>query len=91
MDLKTYVADTTRRVELARLLDTAPEYLYQIGTGRRRAGPKLAMRIEAATGISRSLIRPDIYPPEPKRRQIAQSLDGINKRMARLEKLRERT
>lgn len=32
-----------------------------------RCGPKLAMGIEAATGgdISRSMLRPDLWPPAP--------------------------
>ncbi len=32
------------------MLDTSAEYLYQLATGRRNAGPKFLLGIEEATG-----------------------------------------
>jgi DNA-binding transcriptional regulator YdaS (Cro superfamily) len=64
MDLEAYIADMPRRIELAKRLKTDPRYLYQIATKRRQASAKLALAIEAETGISRQELRPDIYPAE---------------------------
>lgn len=42
---------------------TTPAYLWQIATGVRKASPKLAKAIEAATGgkVSKRELRPDIW------------------------------
>ncbi len=67
MDLKTYISDTQRRADLAAVVGTIPDYLYQIATHRRKASPRLAIDIEAATTrlgperVSKESLRPDIW------------------------------
>jgi len=63
MDLNTYVADTARRRALATAVNSNPDYLWQVATGRRKASPSLAKAIEAATDgeVSRASIRPDLW------------------------------
>lgn len=68
MHISDYFAqDRSRRRELARALGMSAGYLTQIATGwnGRKPSPELAMRIEAATAgaVSRSDLRPDIWPP----------------------------
>lgn len=65
MNLETYIADIPRRKALAEHLGTDPRYLWQMATGRRRIPAERVLEIEAATGISRHDLRPDIYPREP--------------------------
>jgi len=62
MKLIAYIREHGRK-ELAAQLRTSPDYLSQIAHGQRRASPKLAKAIEAATGgkVPRHLIRPDVY------------------------------
>jgi DNA-binding transcriptional regulator YdaS (Cro superfamily) len=72
MDLQTIINDMDQRRALAKRVGTSPEYLWQIATGwnDRKAGPAMAQKIDAATGgkISKSELRPDLWPAEGKRR-----------------------
>ena len=67
MDLATYIKDTQRKADLAALVGTIPDYLYQIATGRRKASPRLAMAIDAATErlgpekVSKESLRSDLW------------------------------
>jgi DNA-binding transcriptional regulator YdaS (Cro superfamily) len=67
MDLNTYIADTTRRKDLAEKLQRNPVYLWQIATGRRRASTDLAQAIERATAelgpetVTKESLRPDVW------------------------------
>jgi len=65
MDLATYIADSSRRSELVAALGCNDDYLWQVATGwrGRKAGPKLAKRIEHATSgaVTRREVRPDLY------------------------------
>lgn len=63
MDLKTYTADPARKAALIARTGINPQYLYQIATGRRKAGPVLAGRIAEATDneVSREELRPDYF------------------------------
>lgn len=69
MNLTDYIADTTRRAELAASVGTSPDYLWQIATGwrDRKASHKLARAIETATSgaVTRHDLRPDIFGPVP--------------------------
>ena len=69
MDLNTYFKTHGDRGRLAADLRVSPDYLWQIATGwdNRKASPKLALRIESATGgaVSRHDLRPDIFGPAP--------------------------
>ena len=68
MDLLTYISDMERRRSLADATDSSPDYLWQIATNRRQAGPRLAKAIEEKTGgqVARSSVRPDLWtPPKP--------------------------
>ena len=78
MDLTTFIADKTRKTELAAKLGASEGYLWQIATGWRgkRASWELAQRIEQATeeigpeAVPKSSLRPDIWPaaaPQPAR------------------------
>ena len=66
MNLHTYIQNTDKRRELARTLNTSPDWLWQVATGwnAKRASPQLAMRIERATSgqVTRHDLRPDIWP-----------------------------
>lgn len=72
MDLKKYIADPAARKALADALGSSPDYLWQIATGwnGRQSSPKLAARIEEATGgkVTRADLRPDIFGDTPKRK-----------------------
>lgn len=48
---------------LAEAVGTNERYLWQIATGRRKASPALAKRIETATGgkVKKAELRPDIW------------------------------
>jgi DNA-binding transcriptional regulator YdaS (Cro superfamily) len=63
MDLSTYLQDVARREKLAQALGTSSAYLYQIGTGHRKASPKLARQIHEKTLglIPLESIRPDVW------------------------------
>lgn len=43
------------------------DYLWQIAGGHCRAGAKMAVAIEDATGVSKHDLRPDIFGPAPQR------------------------
>ncbi len=43
------------------------DYLWQIAGGHCRAGAKMAVAIEDATGVSKHDLRPDIFGPHPDR------------------------
>jgi DNA-binding transcriptional regulator YdaS (Cro superfamily) len=51
MDLKTYIADDSRKTALAQAVGKSPAYLWQVATGwkGKRASPELAQAIEAST------------------------------------------
>lgn len=70
MKLANYITDMAKRRELAALVDSDPDYIWQIATGRRKAGHKLARKIEVATGGDVSIydLRSDIYGLAPKRK-----------------------
>lgn len=69
MDLKTYISDGQRRKALAQALGTSRQYLWQIANGwaDRKAGPKLAQRIEEVTAllgperVPKESLRPDLW------------------------------
>lgn len=82
MDLHTYIDDMGRRRDLAAATKTSPDYLWQIATGRRRASTGLAQAIErytTASGpetISKSSLRPDVWPPDSSRRHRTKAAAG---------------
>ena len=51
---------------IARLLGVSPQAVSQWVAGSRPVPPRHAMAIEAATGVSRHDLRPDIFGPAPK-------------------------
>jgi DNA-binding transcriptional regulator YdaS (Cro superfamily) len=63
MDLLTYIADTARRRALATAVNSSPDYLWQVATGRRKASTDLAKAIDIATGgeVSRASLRSDVW------------------------------
>ncbi len=63
MDLYTFIADIPRRKALAGATDSSPDYLYQIATNRRVAGPQLAKKIHAVTFgvVDKASLRPDLW------------------------------
>lgn len=68
MDLLEYIGDRTRRAQLAADTNSSPDYLWQIATGRRKAGAMLALSIHEATAgkVSKQTLRPDIFGAPPK-------------------------
>lgn len=73
MELTEYLQDVDRRNSLALALKTSTDYLRMIAHEHRRAGPAMAMAIEQHTGgeVSKSTLRPDLWPIEPKSRRRA--------------------
>jgi DNA-binding transcriptional regulator YdaS (Cro superfamily) len=63
MDLGEFIENTDRRRSLAAAVGTVPEYLWQIATNRRKAGPKLARKIHAETHglVTLESLRPDVW------------------------------
>lgn len=53
------------RAEFASQIEADPGFVYQWVTGRRRVSPKYARAIEARFGVSRHLLRPDVFGPAP--------------------------
>ncbi len=48
---------------VARQAECSPSTLYMIASGNKKAGPKLAGRIEAVTEVTRQELRPDVFGP----------------------------
>lgn len=75
MKLTEYITSWQDRQRLADLVGSSAHYIYQIETAwqGRRPSPSLAMKIERATGgaVSRSDLRPDIWPAEEEARHAA--------------------
>ncbi len=69
MDLKTFIADESRRAALVSALGTSDGYLWQLANGwrGRRPSAEFALRIEAATfgQVSRAELRPDLWGAQP--------------------------
>lgn len=63
MTLSEFIADAARRRQLAADLGSSPAYLWQIATGRRSAGHKLARAIEKQTAgaVTKESLRPDVW------------------------------
>jgi DNA-binding transcriptional regulator YdaS (Cro superfamily) len=71
--LLKFISETERRRELAERVDSDPQYLWQIATGRRRASPGFAREIEDATAdigpftVSKEHLRPDLWELDGKK------------------------
>jgi DNA-binding transcriptional regulator YdaS (Cro superfamily) len=52
---------------LARLCGVSTTAVWKWVQSAKRISPEYVLRVEDATGISRHLLRPDIYPPEIRR------------------------
>lgn len=50
---------------LARQLGVSPQAVNQWVAGTRPVPPKHALKIEGLTGVSRHLLRPDVFGPPP--------------------------
>lgn len=50
---------------LARALEVSPQAVSQWVKGRRPVPPRLAIRIEELTGVSRHELRPDVFGAAP--------------------------
>jgi len=50
---------------IARLLGITPQAVHQWVVGKRPVPPRHCIAIEAATGLSRHELRPDIFGPPP--------------------------
>ena len=64
MDLKTLYQQEKRPGlrKLAQQVGTAPDYLYQLATGRGAPGPKMVRKlVEADPRLTRSELRPDLW------------------------------
>lgn len=53
------------QVALARILKVNPSLISQWVTGRLRVAAHHCLAIEAATGVSRHDLRPDVFGPAP--------------------------
>lgn len=65
MNLADYLLIADRKL-LAKAVGSSPAYLYQVATGRRKASPQLARRINKATcgAVSLHSLRPDVWLKE---------------------------
>lgn len=76
--LAKYIADPTRRKTLSEAVGASPLWLYQVSICWRgkRASKALALSIERATegAVSKSDLRPDIWPPEPTQQPATQKV-----------------
>ena len=64
MDLQDYCSKYSQS-HLARLLKVYPTHIHAYLHGQRRMTAEMALRLESATDgeISRSDLRPDLWPP----------------------------
>ena len=77
MDLRTYrFIKNTTYTQIAKDLGIDRNYFIDIANGREHPGAKLAIRIEQITEgkVPRSLLRPDLWPPEPGSHDIPNNL-----------------
>lgn len=67
MKLRDWIRATppAERAEACAQIGTTMDYLWQIAGGHCRAGAKMAVAIEDATGVSKHDLRPDIFGPNP--------------------------
>ncbi len=67
MILKDWIKRTPpkERADICKQVGTTMDYLWQLAGGHSRASPKLALALEAATGVSKHDLRPDIFGPRP--------------------------
>jgi DNA-binding transcriptional regulator YdaS (Cro superfamily) len=49
--------------EAARLLGVSKKHVYRYEDGTRRVAPERVLEFEKITGISRHILRPDVYGP----------------------------
>lgn len=63
MDLQEFISLPGRRKALAAAVEVVPAYLWQVATNRRKASPRLALRIEEQTMgvVTKESLRPDVY------------------------------
>lgn len=55
----------TGQAGIARLLGVTPQAVNQWVSGTRPVPPRHVLVVEAATGVSRHLLRPDVFGPAP--------------------------
>jgi|GEM_PF-1708655 len=69
MTLKEFISNRSRSAELREACGKSRVYLWQLANNwrGRRPSPKLALRLEAASGgvVSRHTLRPDIFGESP--------------------------
>ena len=61
---------------LARTLNVTPQAVSQWVKGKRPVPPRLAIAIEAATGVSVHELRPDVFGPAPTGTAVEGNLAG---------------
>lgn len=59
------------QVALARILGVNPSLISQWVTGRLKVAARHCLAIEAATGVSRHDLRPDVFGPAPEKGEAA--------------------
>jgi len=59
------------QVPLAKILEVNPSLISQWVTGRLDVAARHVLRIEAATGVSRHDLRPDVFGPAPAKKAKA--------------------
>lgn len=82
--LREYLKRNGRK-SLADAIGTAPDYLYQIATGRRRPRPAMALAIERETGgrVSRHDLLPEVWPlgapvlPPPTKPRLSPAMQRV--------------
>jgi len=64
MDMPTYRAERNLSLKaFAAHIGVSPGHAHDLLNGRRKPSVCTMLRIEAATGIPRDQLRPDLYPP----------------------------
>ena len=67
--LETPLAESVRKVgsqsAFARLVGKSQSSVYALLHDRKPLWPEVVLAVEAATGVSKHRLRPDVYGPEP--------------------------
>jgi hypothetical protein len=66
VDIRPYLPCTVRQLQVKLEIQSYSQFHAAV-SGKRPIQPMLAIRISNATGISKSLIRPDLWPPRKSR------------------------
>lgn len=78
--LMTAVDKAGSQAEIARIAGVSPTAVWKWVQSSKRVPPEFVLKIEAATGVSRHDLRPDIYPRETMTdRHVGNRFTGVDR------------